>query len=191
MPPDHVARATLATPPATDVDFSSLSSYDSDVLSDLPSDAALSDILSDAEHAELSDPDDLPSHTHDDPGADADADAEAEAEPGGDGAHSPAPSLASVSSIYRTVQHEADVWSVDGGSELEHAVDGPWDSTGSTPRPRRLGMHHKSVWDRGRSGSSPSRSPARQAPRWRVGEAPIPSMHEAQTSRSFYDYLFS
>ncbi|KAI0066059.1 hypothetical protein BV25DRAFT_1988543 [Artomyces pyxidatus] len=139
--PDPTTLTALATPPATDLDLSSLS-YDSDLisLSDVHSSDALSDIISesdmpsDVEHA-------LPSHL-----SDIASDVEADSERG------------SVASLYRAVVQEADAWSADGDSEVEAS------------RPVRGAAYRARVWDRARSGSSPSRSPARRMPR-RRGEA--------------------
>ena len=86
--PDLATRVTLATPPPTDLDFSSLSSsHDSDLpssLSDVQSIDGASDVLSEADFASDSE---LPTHRRalQPAGSASDADADAENGSGIDG----------------------------------------------------------------------------------------------------------
>lgn len=169
-------RATLATPPPTDLDLSSHASHDSDLpssLSDVQSIDGASDVLSEEDFA--SDPE-LPAHTH---------------------RHHPAP-LSGIAS-----DADAEVESTDAGgaaSDLEQATEAlSLANEDETPRraPRRTAMYRTrtAMWDhqrRGRSGSSPSRSPARRKPhRRRLGRVPKkPMSDDSERRESFYDYLF-
>ncbi|KAH9027729.1 hypothetical protein EDB85DRAFT_1974219 [Lactarius pseudohatsudake] len=178
--PDPATRATLATPPPTDPDFSSLSSHDSDQpssLSDVQSIDGASDVLSEADFA--SDPE-SPTHLQrrrvplSDIASDADADAETDA--------------------------DADV-AGGGASELERAAEAlSLANDDETPRraPRFTTTYRTQarVWDhhcRGRSGSSPSRSPARRKPPRRPLGRVVPKKptnDDGDRRESFYDYLF-
>ena len=207
--PDHAARAALMTPPATDLDLSSLSSYDSDILSsfsDINSDATHSDALSESENgggplSDIASDHEPLSDIASDAGAEADVErVRAEERP-----HSPA----SVGSIHRGGMQDADAWSVDGDSELDRAIDAlsVQDSPVSsvfpesmnqeeTPRPRHSATYRRHVWDRNtRSASSPSRSPARRGPRRRMDTHILTSTARTgkasgKGERSFYEYLF-
>ncbi|KAI0268879.1 hypothetical protein BC834DRAFT_1026134 [Gloeopeniophorella convolvens] len=133
--PDPAARVGLVTPPTTDMDLSSLSSYDSDMLS------SLSDVPSSAD----------------------------DSEPEGGRAHTHARALSDIASDDgREADAESDLESAAGALSLADAEAD--DATHEeTPRPvRRIAAYRSRVWDRTRSGSSPSRSPARRAPRRRV-----------------------
>ncbi|THH16735.1 hypothetical protein EW146_g3956 [Bondarzewia mesenterica] len=205
--PDHAARAALVTPPATDLDLSSLSSYESDVLSsfsDIHSDVAPSDVPSEPENGSgyLSD---IPS----DRGglSDIASDSGAEADFEKDRAQSPA----SIASLYHAAIREAHAWSVDGDGdgELDRAVDSlsihdsalphapvqNGTDNEETPRARRVVSYRTRLWDRTRSASSPSRSPVRRGPRRRM-EAPLSvstgqkAKEIGERDRSFYEYLF-
>ena len=153
--PEPATRATLATPPPTDLDFSSLSS---------------SDVLSEADFA--SDPE-LPTHRRALPPAGSASDADADAENG------------------------SGIDAGGGASDLEQATEAlSLTIDDETPRraSRRTATYRTraGMWDRGRSGSSPSRSPARRKPPRR----PLGRMRKSPTSNdsggreSFYDYLF-
>ena len=173
--PDPAVRATLATPPPTDLDLSSHASHDSDLpssLSDVQSIDGASDVLSEEDF--VSDPE-LPAHTH----------------------RHPAP-LSGIAS-----DADAEVESTDAGgaaSDLEQATEAlSLANDDETPRraPRRTAMYRTraAMWDhhrRGRSGSSPSRSPARRKPhRRRLGRVPKkPMSDDSERRESFYDYLF-
>jgi hypothetical protein len=171
--PDPATRATLATPPPTDLDFSSHSSHDSDLpssLSDVQSIDGASDVLSEADFA--SDPED-PAHPH------------RRLAP-------PAP-LSGIAS-----EADADAETGSGASDLEQATEAlSLTNDDETPRraPRRTTAYRTraAVWDRGRSGSSPSRSPARRKPPRRpLGRAvrKKPTNDDTDRRESFYDYLF-
>ena len=173
--PDPAARAALATPPPTDLDFSSLSSHDSDLpssLSDVQSIDGASDVLSEADfESDL----ELPEHPHrrQVPPAGITSDADADAETGSAGG---------------------------AASDLEQATEAlSLVNDDETPRraTRRAAAYHTraTMWDhrrRGRSGSSPSRSPARRKPpRRRLGRVPKKTTSDDSGRReSFYDYLF-
>jgi len=177
--PDTAARAALATPPTTDGDFSS---YDSDVpslLSDIQSIHSGSDVLSESEFT----PDMERRHGGEgallsDIASDADADVETGSVQGGDGT----------------------VGGSGGDSDLEQATatlslanedEAPrWPLRGTAYRTRAGAM-----WDanrRARSGSSPSRSPARRQSRLRLGRATAKKSgnDDAGRTESFYDFLF-
>ncbi|KAH8994745.1 hypothetical protein EDB86DRAFT_2925544 [Lactarius hatsudake] len=183
--PDPATRATLATPPPTDLDFSSLSDQPSS-LSDVQSIDGASDVLSEADFA--SDPE-SPTHLQrrrvplSDIASDADADAET-GSPLGSGT-------------------DADADGGGGGaSDLEQAAEALSlaNDDDETPRaaPRFTTTYRTRarVWDhhcRGRSGSSPSRSPARRKPPRRpLGRVAVPKKPATDGDRreSFYDYLF-
>lgn len=157
--------------------------------------------------------------------ASSDGGAEADVEPG-QGNHPSlgtnpeySSSRDSITSLMRNAQIEADAWSVSGGSnsdaEIERGVgalslDSPSPDvapvqtqitdTEATPRARRTAASFRSrtAWDRVRSGSSPSRSPARRGIRRRAGQLQSPPaiIQQQRTvsilggKRSFYDYLF-
>jgi hypothetical protein len=167
-------RATLATPPPTDLELSSShASHDSDLpsssLSDVPSIDGASDVLSEDDFA--SDPE-LPTHTH----------------------RRPAP-LSSIAS-----DADAEVETGSAGTDLDQTTEAlSLANDDETPRraPRRTAMYRTraAMWDhhsRGRSGSSPSRSPARRKPhRRRLGRVPKkPTGDDSERRESFYDYLF-
>lgn len=244
--PDHLARAraSLDTPPSTDLEVSSLASYDSDLVSAFSEESGMSDIPSESE------PESDVGHGHElslnsdrrrardtlsdiassDGGAEADIEHE---QAGGLGVGSnPAYSSSrdSISSLARIARLEADAWSVSGGSdhELEHGVEAlslsdldhaapvpvftshnlpetlnPVEAevartdNEETPRARRTAasFRSRSAWDRMRSGSSPSRSPARRGARRRVTQVhapppPVVQIRRGGDKRSFYEYLF-
>jgi hypothetical protein len=89
----------------------------------------------------------------------------------------------------------------DGHFNLEQAT-GALSLAGDDETPRRLPLRGTAyrtwttTWDahqRGRSGSSPSRSPARRKPRWPLGRTMVKksvvSNNDGKTE-SFYDFLF-
>jgi hypothetical protein len=177
--PDPAVRATLATPPTTDLDFSSHASHDSDLpssLSDVQSIDGASDVLSEEDFA--SDPE-LPAHTH----------------------HRRVPP-APLSGIASDADAEVETGSAIGSaSDLEQATEAlSLANDDETPRraPRRTAMYRTraAMWDhhpRGRSGSSPSRSPARRKPpRRRLGRGvpKKPTSDDGERRESFYEYLF-
>jgi hypothetical protein len=159
-----------------------LSSYDSDAfsLSDIASADALSDVAS---RNGLSDAEDVPmsaiamSSSIHSSASDVDADAESE--------------LGSIACLH------AVEWGTD--SDGEHAVPVSVQTLSlgedDTPRARRVVPLRMSAWDRARSGSSPSRSPARRERRLprRAKHAQEPKQEHAMlpTEKSFYNYLFS
>lgn len=184
--PDPATRATLATPPPTDLDFSSLSSHDSDLpsssLSDVQSIDGASDVLSEADFASDSEP---PAQTRrhralpaplSGVASDADADAEtgfadADADAGGGGASD--------------LERATEALSLANGNEM--------------PRRATAYRTRAAVWDhhrRGHSGSPPSRSPVRRKPPRRpLGRvvATVPKKltnNDGDGRESFYDYLF-
>ena len=173
--PDPATRATLATPPPTDLDFSSHSDLPSS-LSDVQSIDGASDVLSEADFA--SDPE-APSHLR---------------------RHHrvlPAP----LSGIASDADAETGSALADGASDLEQATEAlSLSNDGETPRraPRRTAAYRTraGVWDRGRSGSSPSRSPARRKPPRRPLGRVAAAVRRKHTNddidrrESFYDYLF-
>ncbi|KAI0256393.1 hypothetical protein BJV78DRAFT_1118149 [Lactifluus subvellereus] len=173
--PDLATRTALATPPTTDVDLSSLSLDESDVPS------ALSDIQS----------------------IDGGSDALSESDFASDGAELPARGqrvTASLSEIASDVDADAETGSAvgDGGgdSDLEQAAEVvPLAIDDETPRPPLRAR--VAVWDRhhrARSGSSPSRSPARRKPPRPSGRVMTTAKNLVNRDRdgrvSFYDYLF-
>ncbi|KAI9455441.1 hypothetical protein BJY52DRAFT_1121937 [Lactarius psammicola] len=191
--PDPATRATLATPPPTDLDFS-LSSHDSDLpssLSDVQSIDGASDVLSEADFA--SDPE-SPTHPHHHRRAPlsavaSDADADADAETG--------------SALGSGTDADADADTGGGGaSDLEQSTEAlSLANDDETPRraPRYTAAYRTraAMWDhhrRGRSGSSPSRSPARRIPPRRpLGRVAVPKKptnNDGDRRESFYDYLF-
>lgn len=250
--PDHLARAraSLDTPPSTDLEVSSLASYDSDLVSAFSEESGMSDIPSESEpesdvghglglplsSGRRASRDALSDIASSDAGAEADVEHE---QVGGLGVGTnPAYSSSrdSISSLVRVARLEADAWSVSGASdhELEHGVEalslsdtdhaapvsvpepsGSHNSTENvvpadaevartdnedTPRARRTAapFRSRSAWDRMRSGSSPSRSPARRGARRRV-HAPPPPVVQIKPGGvvkgmggkgSFYEYLF-
>ncbi len=192
--PDPATRATLATPPPTDLDFSSLSSHDSDLpssLSDVQSIDGASDVLSEADFASDLEPGASPLRRRALPAPlsaiASDADADADAETGS--------ALGSGT--------DADADAGGGASDLEQATEAlSLVNDDETPRraPRRTAAYRTRapVWDhhcRGRSGSSPSRSPARRTPPRRpLGRVAVaakkPTNNDGDRRESFYDYLF-
>ena len=184
--PDPATRATLATPPPTDLDFSSLSSHDSDLpssLSDVQSIDGASDVLSEADFA--SDPE---SATH----------------PRRRRRRLVPP--AALSGVASDADAEAETGSAltdAAASDLEQATEALSLANDDDETPRRAPRStvayrtHAAVWDhhrRARSGSSPSRSPARRKPprRRRVAAAVTKRATNDDTDRreNFYDYLF-
>lgn len=171
--PDPAARAALATPPPTDLDLSSHASHDSDMpssLSDVQSIDGASEVLSEEDFASDLE---LPAHTH----------------------HRAPP--APLSGIASDADAETETGSA---SDLEQATEAlSLANDDETPRraPRRAAMYRTraAMWDhhrRGRSGSSPSRSPARRQPhRRRLGRVlKKPTGDDSERRESFYDYLF-
>ncbi|KAH9963843.1 hypothetical protein BC827DRAFT_1191424 [Russula dissimulans] len=184
--PDPVTRAALATPPATDSDFYSHSSYESDVQSIDGS----SDVLSESDFAaepELGSPRGyhrnrvLRHHL-----------------PGGE-------EIAPLSDIASDVDADVEAGSVrrgGGQSDLDQAITAlSLTSDDEMPRQHYRGTagYHRtraSLWDpnqHARSGSSPSRSPARMTPRrasGRVAAKKVGYGNDGSRKESFYDFLF-
>ena len=189
--PDPTMRTALATPPATDGDFSARSSYDSDAL---PS--SLSDVQSiDSGLDALSESDFAP---------------ETEFEPArsrrGSSQRHLSGEIAPLSDIASDVDADVETGSVQGGGRRG---DGHFDleqgtralsltSDDETPRPltlRGTAYRTRTAWDahqRARSGSSPSRSPARRNHRRPLGRAMAKKSMNSDGGRtkSFYDFLF-
>ncbi|KAH9036722.1 hypothetical protein EDB83DRAFT_2507711 [Lactarius deliciosus] len=188
--PDPATRATLATPPPTDLDFS-LSSHDSDQpssLSDVQSIDGASDVLSEADFA--SDPESpMRLQRRRVPLSDIASDADADAETG--------------SPLGSGTDADADVAGGGGAaSDLEQAealslANDDDETPRAAPRFTTTYRTRARVWDhhcRGRSGSSPSRSPARRKPPrrplGRVAVSKKPTNDDGDRRESFYDYLF-
>ena len=199
--PDPATRAALATPPATDGDSSSHSPYDSDALpsslSDVQSTDGGLDMLSESDFA--SGPEFGSAHGR---GAG-----------GGQGRHPV--EIAPLSDIASDVDADVEVGSVqgagggsggdsggDGHFNLEHAT-GALSLASDDETPRRLPLRGTAYRDRGwtakwdahqrtRSGSSPSRSPARRKPRWPLGRTMVKKSvsNKCGKTESFYDFLF-
>ncbi|KAI0295837.1 hypothetical protein B0F90DRAFT_1811406 [Multifurca ochricompacta] len=168
--PDPSTGVALATPPTTDIDFTSAlsSSYDSDhpssLLSDVQSIDGGSDVLSESDFG--SDVEPVQYHRRASPLSDIASDVEADVEE-------------TVSAIggggVGTGGGSGDVG--DGGdSDLEQATEAlSLVNDDGTPRPpRRTAAYNTraTIWDprpHARSGSSPSRSPARRKPRRPIG----------------------
>jgi hypothetical protein len=171
--PDQATRMAFATPPTTDADFSSHSLYDSDVpssLSDVQSTDGGSDVLSESDFAS----DDLARGQH-----------MIMARP--------------LSDIASDVDADVETGSLLGGgdSDLEQATEAlSLSNDNETPRPRLRAR--ATVWDHhyhARSGSSPSRSPARRKPCCPSGRAMTTAKKKLANrgngrKDSFYDYLF-
>jgi hypothetical protein len=186
--PDAAASAALATPPTTDHDFSSLSSQDSDVLSllsDVQSTDGGSDVLSESEFTP-----DMEHRQH------------RLGQYGGEGALG-----APLSDIASDVEADVETGSVQGGdgadgggSDLEQATAAlSLVNEDEAPRLPLRGAAYRTravaMWDtdrRARSGSSPSRSPARRQPRRRLGRAAAKKFGNVDPGRKecFYDFLF-
>ncbi|KAI0302740.1 hypothetical protein BC826DRAFT_986029 [Russula brevipes] len=179
--PDPAARAALATPPTTDGDLSSLSSYDSDVLSslsDVPSIDDTSDPRAPAHPRRLHE-----SVPLSDIASDVDADIETGSALGGDGG------WAGDGDGHGHGDLEQAIGAMSLASDDEAPLPAPPLARGAAYRTRAT------VWDphhRGRSGSSPSRSPARRKPRRPLGRATAKNAGDAAGGRreSFYDFLF-
>ncbi len=199
--PDPATCAALVTPPTTDGDFSSHSSYDSDAhlssLSDVQSIDGGFDVLSESDLTLEPEFGPAPSRGTD----------------GGGQRHSPV-EIATLSDIASDVDADVETGSVQGAGGGDGGGDGDGDghfnleqATGAlslvnddeTPQPLPLrGTAYRAraaVWDahqRARSGSSPSRSPARRKPRRRLGRTMVKkSVNSAsRKTESFYDFLF-
>jgi hypothetical protein len=195
--PDPATRAALATPPVTDGDFSSHSPYDSDAL---PS--SLSDVQS------IDDGLDVPSES------DFASEPEFGSAHGRGQRHGPV-EIAPLSDIASDLDADVEVGSVQGtggGSDgdgnagdfnLEQAT-GELSLASDDETPRRLPLRGTAyrdrawtaMWDahqRARSGSSPSRSPARRKPRWPLGRTMVKKSvgsNNGGKTESFYDFLF-
>ena len=197
MRTDPATRAALATPPATDGDFSS--HYDSDALpsslSDVQSIDGGLDVLSESDLA--SEPEFGTAHGR---GA------------GGGMRHRPI-EIAPLSDIASDVEADVEVGSVqgvgdggdgggggDGRFNLEQAT-GTLSLASDDETPRRLPLRGTAyrpwgdMWNtyqRGRSGSSPSRSPARRKPRWPLERTMVKKSlsNNDEKTQSFYDFLF-
>jgi len=191
--PDPVTRAALATPPATDSDFYSHSSYESDVpsyMSDVQSIDGSSDVLSESDFAaepELGSPRGYHRNRvlrHYLPGGEE---------------------TAPLSDIASDVDADVEAGSVRGGggqSDLDQAITA-LSLTSDDEMPRRhlrgtAGYRTRaSLWDpnqRARSGSSPSRSPARMTSRrasGRVAAKRVGYGNDGSRKESFYDFLFN
>jgi hypothetical protein len=197
--PDPTTCAALATPPATDGDLSSHSPYDSDALpsslSDVQSTDGGLDILSESDFA--SGPEFGSTHGR---GA------------GGGQGHHPV-EITPLSDIASDVDADVEVGSVQGaggGRDGDGSGDGHFDleqATGALSlasdeeTPRRLPLRGTAYrgwttkWDahqRARSGSSPSRSPARRKPHWPLGRRMVKKSvsHNGGRTESFYNFLF-
>jgi hypothetical protein len=171
--PDPATRTALATPPTTDADFSSLSSFDSDIHSI----DGNSEVLSESDF--VSEGDDVESAARgqrrvttsvlSDIASDVDADVETSSAIDGNGG---------------------------GDSDLERATEAlSLVNDDETPRPPL--RVRAAVWDRRhhtRSGSSPSRSPARRKPRrpsgWAIATTKLANRDNGSRRDSFYNYLF-
>ena len=198
MRPDPATRAALATPPATDGDFSSHSSYDSDALpsslSDVQSIDGGLDVLSESDFT--SEPEFGSAHGR---GV------------GGGQRHRPV-EITPLSDIASDVDADVEVGSVQGaggGSDGDGGDDGHFNLeqatgalslTSDDETPRRLPLRGTAyrpwatMWDahqRPRSGSSPSRSPRRK-PRWPLGRTMVKKSvsNNGGMAESFYDFLF-
>ena len=194
--PDPATRAALATPPTTDGDFSSHSPYDSDAL---PS--SLSDIQS--IHSAL----DVPSES------DYASEPEFGSAHGGGGQRRHLGEIAPLSDIASDVDADVESGSVRGaaaGGDGDSGRDGHFNleqATGALSlasddeTPRRLPLRGTAyrpwapVWDahqRTRSGSSPSRSPARRKPHWSLGRTMVKKSvsNNGGKTESFHDFLF-
>ena len=200
--PDPATRAALATPPATDGDFSSHSTYDSDApppsLSDVQSIDSGLDVLSESDFA--SEPEFGPARSRrggprDHPGeiaplsdiaSDVDADVENGSMQGDDGGGGGGDG-----------DGDGDI---DGHFDLEQgtgALSLASDDEMPPPVPLR-GTTYRArtgMWDahqRSRSGSSPSRSPARRTRRRPLGRMMVKKSVNSDGGRteSFYDFLF-
>ncbi len=200
--PDPATRAALATPPATDGDFSSHSSYDSDVLpsslSDVQSINSGLDVLSESDFA-----------------SELDSRAAQSRGSGGGQRHRPA-EIAPLSDIASDADADVEAGSVqgaggggddDGGGDgyfnLEQAT-GALSLASDDETPRRLPLLGRvgsasgaraGMWDahqRARSGSSPSRSPARRKLRRPLGRMMVKKTVSSNSRKTecFYDFLF-
>jgi len=195
---DTAARAALATPPTTDGDFSSQSSYESDVpssLSDIQSIDGGSDLLSESDFVSDLEPAREHHHHH---------------QPGGRHRLSHiGEETAPLSDIASDVDADVETGSVQGGdgggggggsgSDLEQATAAlSLLNEDEAPRLPLRGAAYRTrvaVWDArqgARSGSSPSRSPARRQTRRRYGRASAKKFGSGDAGRreSFYDFLF-
>ena len=172
--PDPATRAALATPPPTDLDFSSLSSsHDSDLpssLSDVQSIDGASDVLSEADFASDSE---LPTHRQ------------------------ALPLVGSASDVDADAEHGSGIDAGGGASDLDQATEAlsltnDDETPGRAPRRTAAYRTRAAMWDRGRSGSSPSRSPARRKlPRRPLGRMrKKPTSNDSGGRENFYDYLF-
>jgi hypothetical protein len=187
--PDPTTRIALATPPATDGDFSAHSSYDSDALP-----LSLSDVQSiDSGLDALSESDFAPEPEF------------ARSRRGNSQRHLPG-DTAPLSDIASDVDADVETGSVQGGGgrgdghfDLEQGTRAlSLTSDDETPRPltlRGTAYRARTAWDahqRARSGSSPSRSPARRNHRRLLGRAMAKkSMNsDGGKTKSFYDFLF-
>ena len=199
--PDPATRAALATPPATDGDFSSHSPYDSDALpsplSDVQSQSGDSglDVLSESDFASGSEF----------------GSAHGRGAGEGPGHHRLPVGITPLSDIASDVDADVEVGSAqgarggsDGGEDghfnLEQAT-GALSLASDDETPRRLPLRGTAYrgwttrWDahpRARSGSSPSRSPARRKPRWPLGRTMVKNSvnNDGGKTESFYDFLF-
>lgn len=196
-------RAALATPPATDGDFSSHSTYDSDALPSSLSDVqSIDSVLSESDFA--SEPEFGPAHSRN------------------RGGHRDHPgNIAPLSDIASDVDADVENGSVQddgssggGGGDVDGDGDGdnnghfdlelgtralslasddemppPVPLRGTTYRARTAmwGAHQRS-----RSGSSPSRSPARRKHRRPLGRTMVKKSvnSDGGKTESFYDFLF-
>jgi hypothetical protein len=192
--PDPAMRTALATPPATDGDFSAHSSYDSDALpsslSDVQSIDSGLDVLSESDFA--AEPEFGPARSRRDSSQ----------------CHLPG-EIAPLSDIASDVDADVETGSVqgeggrgDGGGhfDLEQGTRAlSLASDDETPQPLRLrGTAYRTrtaMWDahqRARSGSSPSRSPARRNHRRSLGRTMAKKSvnSDGGKTKSFYDFLF-
>ena len=195
-PTDTAGRAALATPPTTDGDFSSQSSYDSDVpssLSDIQSIDGGSDVLSESDFVSDLEPGREHHHHHHH---------HHHHQHGGRHRLSHiGEETAPLSDIASDVDADVETGSVkggDGGSDLEQATAAlSLLNEDEVPRLPLRGAAYRTrvtVWDSrlgARSGSSPSRSPARMQPRRRHGRAGAKKFGSGDAGRreSFYDFL--
>lgn len=186
-------RTVLATPPVTDGDFSAHSSYDSDALpsslSDIQSIDSGLDALSESDFA--SEPELGPSRSR-----------------RGSSQRHPPGEITSLSDIASDVDADVESGSVQGGGrrgdgddhfDLEQGTRAlSLTSDDETPQPlplRGTAYRTRTAWDahqRARSGSSPSRSPARRNHRRPLGRTMAKKSVNVDGGRtkSFYDFLF-
>ncbi|KAI9437898.1 hypothetical protein F5148DRAFT_1353944, partial [Russula earlei] len=188
--PDPATLAALATPPATDGDFSSHASFDSDApssLSDVQSLDPGSDVLSESDFVPEPELELAPARGHRRPrlrqpmsdiASDVDADVETDSAQGdgrggGGGGHD---DLGQAITALSLTNDDDEMPSLSLRTTAYRTRSSLWD------------LNHRS-----RSGSSPSRSPARRKPRWPLGRATAGKFAKGESGigkESFHDFLF-